>query len=846
MGEVFRAHDSKLGRDVAIKTLPAEFARDPNRLARLRREARALAALNHPNIGAIYGLEESGDLDYLVLELVEGETLHGPLPLNVALDRAAQVASALESAHEKGIVHRDLKPANVKVTPEGRVKVLDFGLAKAVLGPEPGPILSRSATLANAQTMAGHIVGTPGYMSPEQARGQEVDQRTDIWAFGCLLYELLTGKRVFQGDTVQDTLAAVLERQPDWSALPPKSPAKIRELLRRCLEKDAARRLPNIADARRVIELAQRGWNRWAFAATAVVLIAGVAVASIVRMRPTTSISDPSKWVQLTKFPDSVSQPSLSPDGRMLAFIRGNDTFVAAGDIFVKILPDGEPQQLTHDGTVKMSPMFSPDGSRIAYTVEDVPTFQWDTWEIPVLGGEPKLMLKNASGLVWTGPQQVMFSEIKMGVHMALETAQENRVSEHDVYIPAGEPDMAHRSYLSPDRKWVLLVEMVNDHRWKQCRVIPADGSSPGWDIGPPGGGCTNAAWTPDGKWMYFNSNAIEGIHIWRQRFPHGLPEQVTAGPTEEEGIAMSPDGQSLVTAVALQSTALWIHDSKGERQVSLEGNAADPRFTQDDKKLVYRLVREAPGESGWYRDSGEVRIADLEAGKSEPVVRGFQAFNYDLSPDGNEIAMEATDQAGKSRIWLARLDHSAPPRQIPDVEGGYPKFGPNGEILFFREGGGAMFGTISGFVYRVNRDGTGQEKALEAPVLEVGDVWHKGRRLVVWAPLGGNGPPAWQALSLDSGPAIPIPGPLYFGSSPGGGIFSVGMPPNILGRSYLIPGDALSRVPAGSLRSEEEVLRLPGARRIEEGSVEHGAAPDVYAFYRGTVQRNLYRIPIQ
>ncbi|MEK7404582.1 MAG: protein kinase [Acidobacteriota bacterium] len=269
MGEVYRAHDSKLGRDVAIKTLPPEFARDPDRLARFRREARMLASLNHPNIAAIYGLEESAEVDYLVLELVEGDTLHGPLPLATALDRACQVAEALEAAHEHGIIHRDLKPANLKVTPQGRVKVLDFGVAKAIWGTQGKPDLSQTATAAGAGTGAGHIVGTPGYMSPEQARGAEVDQRTDIWAFGCLLYELLAGKRAFESGTVSDTIAAVLEHEPDWQALPAKTPAKVSGLLRQCLHKDANRRLNNIADARATLDEVQRRRNRWRFLAIA-------------------------------------------------------------------------------------------------------------------------------------------------------------------------------------------------------------------------------------------------------------------------------------------------------------------------------------------------------------------------------------------------------------------------------------------------------------------------------------------------------------------------------------------------------------------------------------------------
>ena len=265
MGEVYQAHDGKLGRDVAIKTLPGEFARDPERLARLRREARTLASLNHPNIAAIYGLEESGDVDYLVMELLSGETLReriareGPLPLKEAQGICHQIAEALEAAHDKGIIHRDLKPANVKVTPQGRVKVLDFGLAKAILSADADQAFSQGSTPTGVDTGAGHIVGTPGYMSPEQANGGEVDKRTDVWAFGCLLFELLSGKRAFEGETQSDTITAVLERETDWQVLPANTPANIRELLRSCLQKDANLRLDNIADARKT----DRGSTAW-------------------------------------------------------------------------------------------------------------------------------------------------------------------------------------------------------------------------------------------------------------------------------------------------------------------------------------------------------------------------------------------------------------------------------------------------------------------------------------------------------------------------------------------------------------------------------------------------------
>lgn len=269
MGEVYRAHDSRLDRDVAIKSLPAEFAQDPGRLARLRREARILASLNHPNIAAIYGLEGSTDADYLVLELVEGETLRGPLPVAVALDYACQVATALQAAHEHGIVHRDLKPANLKVTSQGTVKVLDFGLAKAIWGREGKPDPAEATGLATDGSVTGLVLGTPAYMSPEQARGGVVDQRTDIWAFGCLLYELLTGKRAFEREDVSATTVAVLEDEPAWQTLPAGTPRKVRDLLRRCLQKDPDRRPSDIGEVRTVLQGARLARPRRAPPATA-------------------------------------------------------------------------------------------------------------------------------------------------------------------------------------------------------------------------------------------------------------------------------------------------------------------------------------------------------------------------------------------------------------------------------------------------------------------------------------------------------------------------------------------------------------------------------------------------
>lgn len=255
MGEVYRARDTKLGREVAIKCLPSGFAGDSERLARFEREAQVLASLNHPNIGMIHGLAEAGETKYLILELVEGDTLaerigRGALPLDDALDLAVQIAEALEAAHNQGIIHRDLKPSNIKITPDGQVKVLDFGLAKISLSGE-GLDLANSPTLSMAQTTAGAILGTAAYMSPEQARGKEVDRRSDIWAFGCILYEMLTGRQTYPNkETASDTLASILVNDPDWEALPANTPSKVRTLLERCLRKDESRRWADISNVR--------------------------------------------------------------------------------------------------------------------------------------------------------------------------------------------------------------------------------------------------------------------------------------------------------------------------------------------------------------------------------------------------------------------------------------------------------------------------------------------------------------------------------------------------------------------------------------------------------------------
>lgn len=837
MGEVYRAHDNKLKRDVAIKTLPVAFARDHEWLARLRREACTLASLNHPNIAVIYGLEESSDIHGLVLELVEGDILRGPVPIRLALDYAKQVAEALEAAHDKGIIHRDLKPGNIKVTPHGRVKVLDFGLAKAISGEQVDPRFLQPDTAIHTGTFSGQIAGTPGYMSPEQARGEKVDRRTDIWAFGCLLYELLTGSCAFPGETPSERVRAVLEREPAWEALPAKTPARIRELLRLCLQKQADRRLDSIAKVRIVLEETRLRRSRSQFVALAATLLVAVALGVAMWLHQPLVPPDRSQWVQLTEFPDPVSQPALSPDGRMLAFVRSPSTFFAIGQVYVKRLPDGEIVQLTHDDLAKTNPTFSPDGTHIAYTTVDS-RFNWDTWVVPVGGGEPRTLLRNASDLVWAGPTE-LFSERP---HKGIVAAEQGAVRRHDVYLPPNERGIAHRPEASPDGKFVLLTELDGYGDWLPCRLVPMDGSSRGRQVGPPHAGCTFAAWAPDGKWMYFTSKAGGLYHIWRQQFPDGQPQQYTSGPTEEEGIAMAPDGRSFVTAVALQSASIWIHDRNGERQISvLEGNAAYPKFTPDGRKLCYRVVKAVP-RFGTNRDPGEVWIADLDTGRSQPIAPGLQPLDYDISPDGKQVVMEAADPDGIPRLFVAPIDRSSPPRQIPNVQGRTAHFGPSGEIFFRRTE------ASSAFVYRARSDGTGLHKALDYPVLAMTAISPDGRWIEAWSSLPGNKRAVVQAFPIDGGSPVLIGSDELLRWSPNqdyvwisGGVIAAD-------RTYIVPlhrGKALPAIPAAGFLSEEDIASLPGAHRVDALGAT-GPSADVYAFEHHTVQRNLYRIPIQ
>ena len=472
MGEVYKARDTQLKRDVALKVLPAEVAADPDRLARFQREAELLAALNHPHIAQIHGLAQAGSVRALVMELVEGPTLseriaRGPVPLDEALPIAKQIAEALEAAHEQGIVHRDLKPANVKVCPDGTVKVLDFGLAKAM---EPAATSSadvmNSPTVSARATEAGVILGTAAYMAPEQARGKAVDRRADIWAFGCVLFEMLTGHAVFAADSTAETIANLLQREPDWHALPPSTPARVRDLLRRCLHKDARRRLRDIGDARIEIEemLAEpptpesgigdkrlAGWRGswWSHIAAAVAAAALTLALGLLALSRRAEDKTPTfdRVIRLVSTPAHEFGPAISPDGKWVAYLSN-----ARGptDVWVKFIAGGDAANLTASAGLDVQSQdtiggldVSPDGALIAFTA-GLPggiTPQMSTWVIGApLGGVPRKLLRGGEqGLRWSPDgSRIAYMRAGGGAGDAVVVADADGQNPREIVTPQG------------------------------------------------------------------------------------------------------------------------------------------------------------------------------------------------------------------------------------------------------------------------------------------------------------------------------------------------------------------------------------------------------------------------
>jgi eukaryotic-like serine/threonine-protein kinase len=834
MGTVYRAVDTRLGRIVAVKIAAERYSE------RFQLEARAISTLNHPNVCTLYDVGPN----YLVMEFLEGSTLaaelkKGPLLPELAARYGAQIASALAEAHSLGIVHRDLKPSNIMLTRHG-VKVLDFGLAKVL------------STTGITETNA--VMGTPAYMSPEQVDGREPGIAADLFSLGLVLYEMAVGKLPYPGASLGQMLSSGLQ-----TAVPAPSrervgvPAGLDPLVARLLEKDPANRPQSASEvgrelsalAGRLAAPRPRSRLRPAYAIPAVLLLSGLAAWLYLRSKVPgfpPPIPNPSSFTQLTSFTDFASHPVLSPDGRMLAFYRSASFFGTAGQIWLKLLPDGEPIQVTHDPRLKYNIAFSPGGDRIAYTVFPIVgsvSRLFQTYTVPTLGGDSQLFLPNAAGLNWLDDGHLLFSQIKTGIHMGVVTSKTDLSDLREIYFPAHERGMAHYSYLSPDKKSVLLAEMISEFR--ACRVVPFSGGQ-GRQAGPDGL-CTSAAWSPDGKWMYMTVLVAGRNHLWRQRFPDGQPEQITFGSTEETGIATAPDGRSLITSILTRQNAVWIHDSQGDRALSTEGYAerTTPVFSRDGEHLYYLLRRNS------LASPAELWRADLASGRSETVLPGVSISSFDISNDEKEVLFSTEPPGQPSQTWIAPLDRGAAPRKIAANGESLPHFGQHNEIVFRLTDGEAYY------VGAMGSDGTARRKALPSRIINFNNVSPDGRFVSATAVVPNQTLPITLILPLDGAPAIPICSTLCSPTwSPDGRYLYLQLPDkssldNAKTAAIPIPpGQTLPHVPPGTVSDPTEWTKVPSVKIIDQAYIAPGPTPAIYAYIKPSVHANLYRIPLR
>jgi Tol biopolymer transport system component len=744
MGEVWRARDTRLGRDVALKILPDAFARDPDRLARFEREAQVLASLNHQNIGTIHGFEESAGVRALVLELVEGPTLadriaHGPIPFDEALSIAKQISDALQAAHDHGVVHRDLKPSNIKLRADGTVKVLDFGLAKALDRASGASDLSQSPTLTSpAFTGAGVILGTAAYMAPEQARGKAVDKRADIWAFGVVLFEMLSGRCPFRGETVSDVLAALLERQPDLDRVP----GRVRPLLRRCLEKDPTRRLRDIGDAMALLEETpvegepSRAHARplfWVLGAAVVAGLFGIALWAPWRV-PAPAAEPIRTQVYLPEHVDAASRNfTLSPDGRILAFSAvGSDGIPR---VWVRFMDSLEVRALPGTETTQTPPQFfwSPDSRRIAYSSKGAKLNTVD-----LTGSPPQTLTDttgpNAVGGSWNRAGVLVYGSVNAGLTRisasggpasavtVVDASRKETRHAFPTFLPDDRQFLYLRTNSVPENSGVYVGSLdakpdeqdskrlvatmfspvyVPAQRGRGYLLILRDGNILSYPFdegrlaiaGDPvtvveevGAWLASGFFSASGTVLVYRSSAANQnarLQWWaREGTFANTPEQ----PGGVNSMALSPDGArvALVRSDPTSSNGeLWIWDTARGNNARLRsgpGRVESPVWTPDGLQIIFSSNHEGSSRNLYRRP--------LNASKEDDVVlkSGRDTTPTSLSADGQFLLFTQTDPQTKQDIWVLSNpagvsgDRKAMPFQHGEFDESEARFSPRVE----------------------------------------------------------------------------------------------------------------------------------------------------------------------
>jgi len=733
MGEVYRARDTRLNRDVALKVLPELFAADPDRLARFKREAQLLASLNHPNIAAIYGFEESTDVGAgfnrlggtLVLELVDGPTLadriaQGPIPLDEALPIARQIAEALEVAHEHGVIHRDLKPANIKVRPDGTVKVLDFGLAKAFEGEASTPDVSQSPTLSVAGTHMGLILGTAAYMAPEQAKGRSVDKRADIWAFGCVLYEMLTGRQAFEGDDVSEILASVIKGTANLDLLPADIHPGVRRVIRRCLEKDVRKRCRDIGDVRNELEEIQanpRGvelpseahasWRRTLRQVAVVVVAAGIAATAGWMLKPSAAVQPGPVTRFVQALPDGHvfrntgrSMIAISPDGRHFLYNTTGGLFLRSMDgLTARVIP-GTEDSVTN-------PFFSPDGQWVAYFEDN------QLKKISIAGGTPVVLAKatNLFGANWGADGTILFGQPEGIKRVSADGGTPELV------VRATEGEQVHGPQMLPGGEWLLysLARGAAPNRWDTADIVAHSIRSGERKVLWKGG--SDALYVATGHLIYALDDALFSLPFDLQRLePAGGPVPVLSGLQR----ALNPGTNTATAQYSVSDNGTLVHIVGGSSAFPTRTPAWIDRNGREElipaPPRAYLYPRISPDGS---QVAFDVRDQDFDIWIWSLPRRTLTRLTFDRNvdrspvwmPDGRRIVFASQSAADFSNLfWQAADGTSAAERLVDSKRIQTPSsVSADGRTLFFEEL------TASSDVYALSLDGERKARALIA-----------------------------------------------------------------------------------------------------------------------------------